>query len=137
MEFYKKIVDSNNAEVNLYVQEVIDILQKWFNKLQDGTHVLAVPDPFSKVTQVYADKLVEVLDDDINEKEFWRLGGINGYQEMPEFIRLCPKARLAMAQEVQKVLKYQEGHLNDYLCTCYDVLNKTNVVSKNGKTSSL
>lgn len=117
MKIYKKVVDKNKSEVNLWVQEIIDILSKYFNMLQDGTHIYVIPDPFNtEITKEYADKIVEAIDDDIDKNESWRLGGYMRYRGMPEFGRLCDNARIAMAQEIKKKRKYQEEHWDDYLC---------------------
>lgn len=89
------------AENDMKVREIIC---KWFNLLEAGTANDIDPDPFNtNITQDRADKLVEEMDADFMI-EAGRFKSLNK-EVGPEFSRLTPSARIAMAQDIWSVLK--------------------------------
>lgn len=94
-----------------HVQELRDLLEDWFWAIETGTVKSRMPNPDhpSGVTQEAADGMVALLD-----KGFDRELGIwanrpeaGGYQAGPDFYRLAPSQRLALAQAICGVLKEQ------------------------------
>mgnify|MGYP001610454007 FL=1 len=82
------------------------LIQRWFERMEDGTAEKAYPSFRAmkrQVTQEMADELVEELDADF-EIEHHRFP--EGYG--PEFCRLSSLARLAFAQEMAQVMKTDE-----------------------------
>lgn len=98
-------------------QELFDLLSKWFKKLQDGTHVHAQPNPFEAMSQERAAALVFTLDQCMRQHGAWLLKENKTqivYEDHPCFGRLCPKAQLAMCQEVERLFQYQDEHPDEY-----------------------
>lgn len=111
---YRTVTDRNGQNVFRHVQEFFDVFAKWFNRLQDGTHVLAIPDPFDNTVEPEkADRVVNEIDQDFEDHENWRI--IQGkYDALPQFSRLSSNARIAMVQEIFAVLRYQKEHPEEY-----------------------
>lgn len=80
------------------------IWNEWFYAIESGEAELRDPNPFDdSVSQARADRLVKEMDEDFDiEKGRWQSLGV---EAGPEFSRLSPKARIAFAQEVFKVIK--------------------------------
>ena len=105
----------------LYDEEVIAVfrvLDSWFGALDDGSHVYRMPDPDYQrplgkppFTDAQTDKLVTVALDEWfafgnpnsnyarDSRGFWHDAG-------PEFSRLAPPQRLALAQELEAVMRW-------------------------------
>lgn len=112
---YKIVTDNNGQNVYKHVQEIFDVLAKWYAKLRDGTHVLAIPDPFNTDTNLEkAERLVSEIDQDFEEHENWRVLQ-HRYDTLPQFSRLSGNAKLAMVQEIIALLNYQKEHPEEYI----------------------
>ncbi len=112
------IKDCEKQTVRKDIEEAVLILQKWFNKLKDGTHIYATPDPFFKIDlpQERIDRLIAELDDDFDEFESWRITSpFWEVDEMPDFYRLCQPAKKAMVQELFTLWAYQDSHEDEYM----------------------
>lgn len=96
-------VEAQNTE------DVWVIVKKWYQHMQDNTAHFKFPDPSwndakhpgrRPLTQEIADKIVREMDEDflIEKNRFPKETGLG-----PEFVRLPPHARVAMAQELYGV----------------------------------
>jgi len=92
------------------VEKTWKVMSKWFGYMQTGEAAMNYPDPFwedtkhpgrRKLTQDIADKVVQEVDEDfeIERGRFPRETGLG-----PEFSRLPPQARMALAQELYSIL---------------------------------
>jgi len=120
IEEYAYVIDCNGSSVRKDIQEVFDIIEKYFKKLTDGTHVLCIPDPFYKLPlgKDAIDKIISNIDADWDRHEYWRTSRFSDKdlkkQYMPIMSRLCGAARKCMIQEIHKCLKYQKEHEKEY-----------------------
>lgn len=114
MKQYLYII-KNNRKQRKDVQEYIDILEKYFKKLQDGTHVLCIPDSFFKISSKKINSIIDIIDEDFEEHEQWKIGEKKKYQDFPRFSRLSKNAKKCMIQEIYMLFKYQENNIEKYL----------------------
>lgn len=117
----KHVVDRYGQRVAKRNQEIFDVLEKYFKYLQDGTYLHLTPDPFyTEVDMDLVNRIIYAIDKDFLDKEFWRIS--NGYYiALPEFSRLTDEGKLAMAQEIHKIIKYQRSHIEEYIEEVEDV----------------
>ena len=80
-----------------------EILQRWFIEMEEGTVSNHLPSSSTLISQETADKLVEILDEEYRSEMGWL--SQDGYDEIPEFTRLKPEQRLALAQEIYQAIK--------------------------------
>lgn len=111
MESYRYEKDSYGRQVRKDVQEIFDVLEKWYDKLQNGTAALTIADPFFIVPKNVTE-VIEVIDKDFEDHEAWRL---SRYHNFPNFKRLNSSAKMAMVQELHKRFSYQLENAAAYL----------------------
>lgn len=83
------------------------LISEWFTAIESGEAETRDPDPFdNSVSQERADTLIQELDSDFDIENYrW---GTLGVTKGPEYSRLSPKARIAFAQAVFKILKNED-----------------------------
>lgn len=90
------------------VQKARELLEDWFRAIESGMAFQRLPDPFTKVviSQEVADRVVEHLDREFRQELSWASSAEAGsYKDSPGFARLGPLQRIALAQQLRKVLK--------------------------------
>uniref|UniRef100_A0A6M3XVA1 Uncharacterized protein n=1 Tax=viral metagenome TaxID=1070528 RepID=A0A6M3XVA1_9ZZZZ len=125
MKVERRVVDKNGQSVKKYVQELFDILSKYFEMAQIGTDFLVAPDPFFELPEEEVRHIVGELDDDFFTKELYRIN-YGQCDAMPEFGRLTYNAQLAMVQEIKKKLYYQSEHPEEYFEEVSDIIKIDN-----------
>jgi hypothetical protein len=112
-----------------------EILEKWFNAIEDGTVESWLPDPTEPIEISNVDKFIQMLDDEM-EIDFklsswgqgWRQGNYmatyyapearkkilaNKPNTPPDFKRLKSPQRLALVQELKRELLTTEGIIEE------------------------
>ena len=91
------------------VQLVRRLLEDWFRAIEDGTVEQRLPDPMYPVSilQEAADRIVANLDAEFErELRSWAYQEtVGGYTVGPGFQRLQPAQRLALAQQLHRLLR--------------------------------
>lgn len=91
------------------VQQARELLEEWYWAMEHGTAKDRYPDPTYPVTitQEVADRVVEELDRGFDrELRIWASKPeAGGYEAGPEFRRLPPLQRIALAQQLHTILK--------------------------------
>lgn len=102
---------NNNMEAWVCAQNdmaVRAIIIDWFYALENGTAELRLPDPRDNVlTQDKADRIIQTIDDDFYS-EHNRYSGLHVDKGPEYFLRLSPRGRFTMAQEILSVLMKPE-----------------------------
>lgn len=99
--FLPYIHDTNRASDP--VEEVTDIMEKWFDRLEDGTAKNFYPNPKGmKVSPAEADRIIKYIDFEINFelRVYTAWHGNRGHDYPAEYDRLPGVARIAFAQEI-------------------------------------
>ena len=94
------------------VEAITDCLSDWLRALEDGTAAHRMPDPSyvrrngkESWTEAELDQMVKAIDADVNRELGW--AGTNTAMlctHGPEYHRLLPAQRLAMAQQLDAIL---------------------------------
>jgi len=111
MKVERWVVDNQGQSIKKYVQEIFDILHKYWEMAQRGTDRLVIPDPFFVIDREEVEYLISEIDDDFRY-ELFRIP--EQCDVMPEFHRLVPNAQLGMVQEIKKKRAYQKEHPEEY-----------------------
>jgi hypothetical protein len=89
-------------------RHIIDVLQEWFQALEQGTADTRMPDPAYRwrrhcpsIEEI--DTLIREIDQYI-EREWRNWGKARGFEAPAELWRLAPPARLALMQDLDQVL---------------------------------
>ena len=90
-------------------QDARALLQRWYQAMEDGSVASWMPDPFGvRIEMSVADEIVARIDKEFeHELTSWaHQESAGSYEVGPEFSRLLPPQRLALAQQLQ-ALKQQ------------------------------
>ena len=91
------------------VQLTRRLLEDWFRAMEDGSVRQRFPDPLYpvRISQEAADSIAEKLDTEFErEVRSWAYQTTaGGYTAGPGFRRLAPQQRLALAQQLHRILR--------------------------------
>lgn len=87
------------------IMEIRNLVIDWCNALNDGSIKYRLPDPFNKMTQDEADKLIRILDDEFDYEFRNRASNLGVEKSVDLSERLSSPQRLAMAQAIRATKK--------------------------------
>lgn len=105
---YKKESTTNFARAWVMaenIMEVRNLIIDWCDALNDGSIKHRLPDPFNKMTQNEADKLIKILDDEFDYEFRNRASNLGVEKSVDLSERLSSSQRLAMAQAIRATKK--------------------------------